>query len=86
MYQLKKIYEDAKPKLKEELGLANVMELPKLEKEVISIGAGEGSKDTWHSLRTAGYQRVRIDGATVDNRPRIPSSPPRSCRCRHAVQ
>jgi len=45
MYQLKKIYEDAKPKLKEELGLANVMELPKLEKVVISIGAGEGSKD-----------------------------------------
>ncbi len=31
----------------------------------IEVAAGEASKDTWQSLRSTGYQRVRIDGATV---------------------
>ncbi len=31
----------------------------------IECGAGEGSLDTWQSLRSTGYQRVRINGTTV---------------------
>ncbi len=31
----------------------------------IEVQAGEGSKDTWQALRAGGYQRVRIDGATI---------------------
>lgn len=31
----------------------------------IDVQAGEGSADTWQSLRSTGYQRVRIDGVTV---------------------
>lgn len=31
----------------------------------IEVASGEGSKDTWQSLRSSGYQRVRINGNTV---------------------
>ena len=31
----------------------------------IEVQAGELSRDTWQSLRTTGYQRVRIDGRTI---------------------
>ena len=31
----------------------------------IEVQAGEASRDTWQSLRSSGYQRVRIDGRTV---------------------
>ena len=31
----------------------------------IDVVPGESSKDTWQSLRSQGYQRVRIDGTTV---------------------
>ncbi len=31
----------------------------------IECGAGEGSLDTWASLRSTGYQRVRVNGTTV---------------------
>ena len=31
----------------------------------IDVEAGEASLDTWQSLRSIGYQRVRIDGVTV---------------------
>ncbi|WP_277641384.1 50S ribosomal protein L5 [Wolinella succinogenes] len=47
MYQLKKLYnEELKAKLSEELGIKNPMLLPKLEKIVISVGAGDYAKDT----------------------------------------
>ncbi|MCC9602444.1 excinuclease ABC subunit UvrA [Stieleria sp. JC731] len=32
----------------------------------IEVVAGEASKDTWQSLRSQGFARVRIDGQTVD--------------------
>ena len=31
----------------------------------IEVQAGEASRDTWQSLRSTGYQRVRIDGRTI---------------------
>ena len=31
----------------------------------IEVQAGEGAKDTWASLRSLGYQRIRIDGKTT---------------------
>ncbi len=39
----------------------------------IEVQAGEGSKDTWQSLRSTGYQRVRIDGVTctLDDAPAL---------------
>lgn len=47
MYQLKKLYnEELKGKLAQELGIKNPMLLPKLEKIVISVGAGDYAKDT----------------------------------------
>ncbi|MDO7253510.1 50S ribosomal protein L5 [Helicobacter cappadocius] len=47
MFGLKKIYqEEIKTKLSEELGIKNPMLLPKLEKIVISVGAGDHAKDT----------------------------------------
>ena len=31
----------------------------------IDVVAGEASQDTWQTLRSSGYQRVRIDGVTI---------------------
>lgn len=46
MFQLKKLYtEEIRDKLKAELGIKNPMLLPKLEKIVISVGAGDYAKD-----------------------------------------
>ncbi len=47
MYQLKQQYnETIKDALKSELGISNSMLVPKLEKIVISVGAGEHTKDS----------------------------------------
>ena len=46
MSRMKQKYESIVPALREELEIANVMETPKLEKIVISVGAGEEGKDT----------------------------------------
>lgn len=47
MFGLKKMYqEEIKTKLTQELGIKNPMLLPKLEKIVISVGAGDHAKDT----------------------------------------
>ena len=45
MFQLKELYRSIKPDLTKELDVKNAMLLPKLEKIVISVGSGEGSKD-----------------------------------------
>jgi large subunit ribosomal protein L5 len=42
---MKQKYETIVPALREELEIANAMETPKLEKIVISVGAGEEGKD-----------------------------------------
>ncbi len=47
MFALRKKYkEEIAPKLKDELSLSNPMLVPKLEKIVISVGAGEHAKDS----------------------------------------
>ena len=46
MSDLKKIYlDEIAPKLKEELGLGNIMEVPKITKITLNMGVGEASKD-----------------------------------------
>jgi len=45
MSRMKQKYNDIVPALREELEISNVMETPKLEKIVISVGAGEEGKD-----------------------------------------
>ena len=45
MSRMKQKYNDIVPALREELEIANAMETPKLEKIVISVGAGEEGKD-----------------------------------------
>jgi len=45
MSRMKQKYNDIKSTLNEEFGIANVMQTPKLEKIVISVGAGEEGKD-----------------------------------------
>lgn len=47
MLALKEKYaNEIKPKIQQDLGIANVMNVPKLEKIVISVGAGNDTKDT----------------------------------------
>ncbi len=56
MSDLKKIYQnDIVPKLKEELGLGNIMEVPKITKITLNMGVGEASAD-----------RKAMDGALAD--------------------
>ena len=56
MSDLKKIYQDEiAPKLKEELGLGNIMEVPKITKITLNMGVGEASQD-----------RKAMDGALAD--------------------
>ena len=46
MSDLKKIYlDEIAPKLKEELGLGNIMEVPKITKIALNMGVGEASAD-----------------------------------------
>jgi large subunit ribosomal protein L5 len=45
MIRMKQKYNDITPALREELGIKNVMQTPKLEKIVISVGAGQEGKD-----------------------------------------
>jgi len=45
MSRMKQKYNDIVPALREELEIANVMTTPKLEKIVISVGAGEEGRD-----------------------------------------
>ncbi len=45
MSRMKQKYNDIAPALREECGIKNVMQTPKLEKIVISVGAGEEGKD-----------------------------------------
>lgn len=46
MSRMKQKYNDIVPALQEECGIQNPMQTPKLEKIVISVGAGEEGKDT----------------------------------------
>ena len=56
MSDLKKIYQDEiVPKLKDELGLGNIMEVPKITKITLNMGVGEASAD-----------RKARDGAVAD--------------------
>ena len=41
-----KYYKELAPKLKEELGIANVNDIPKLEKIVVNMGVGEAATDS----------------------------------------
>ncbi len=45
MSRMKQKYNDIVPVLKEACGIENVMQIPRLEKIVISVGAGEEGKD-----------------------------------------
>jgi len=45
MSRMKQKYNDIVPALREELGIQNTMQTPKLEKIVISVGIGEEGKD-----------------------------------------
>ena len=56
MSDLKKIYQyEIVPKLKDELGLGNIMEVPKITKITLNMGVGEASAD-----------RKAMDGALAD--------------------
>jgi large subunit ribosomal protein L5 len=56
MSDLKKIYQDEiAPKLKEEFGLGNIMEVPKITKITLNMGVGEASAD-----------RKAMEGALAD--------------------
>jgi len=56
MSDLKKIYQDEiVPKLKDELGLGNIMEVPKITKITLNMGVGEASQ-----------YRKAMDGALAD--------------------
>ncbi len=46
MSRMREKYKNIVPALREELNIKNVMETPKLEKIVISVGAGQEGKDS----------------------------------------
>ncbi|MGI9473778.1 MAG: excinuclease ABC subunit UvrA [Rubripirellula sp.] len=48
----------------------------------IEVQSGEASRDTWQSLRSIGYQRVRVDGKTIG----LDDAPPLDPRKRQEVQ
>ena len=56
MTDLKAVYEqDIRPKLKEELGLGNIMEVPRITKVTLNMGVGEAIAD-----------RKQLDAALAD--------------------
>lgn len=65
---------------------AKVMALPAATRALllapIEVVAGEASKDTWQSLRSQGYQRIRIDGHTLS----LDEAPALDPRKRQSVQ
>jgi large subunit ribosomal protein L5 len=48
MYQarLQKVYQDSRKALKEELGLKNVMTIPRIEKIIVNIGQGDATQNS----------------------------------------
>ncbi len=46
MSRLREKYQNIVPALREELGIENVMQTPRLEKIIISVGAGEEGRDS----------------------------------------
>lgn len=65
MARLKQLYvKDIAPKLKEELGLANVMEVPKITKITINMGVGEAVGDK-KILENAVNDLTKIAGQKV---------------------
>ncbi|MBL4794216.1 MAG: 50S ribosomal protein L5 [Pseudomonadales bacterium] len=74
MSNLKEVYQkDIVPKLKEELGLSNVMEVPKITKITLNMGVGEATQD-----------RKAIDGAVTDMT-KIAGQKPVICLARKSV-
>lgn len=65
MANLKKLYnEELAPQLKEELGLANVMEIPRITKITINMGVGEAIADK-KALENAVADLEKIAGQKV---------------------
>jgi len=65
MASLKKLYNsELAPKLKEELGLANVMEIPRITKITINMGVGEAIGDK-KALESAVSDLEKITGQKV---------------------
>ena len=62
MARLKEVYKnELAPKLKEELGLANVMEVPRITKITLNMGVGEAANDKKH-LESAVQNMTAIAG------------------------
>ena len=74
MPRLKKKYlDEIRPKLKDELGLANVNEIPTLKKIVVNMGVGEATSDS-----------KAIEGAVADLRT-ITGQQPAICRAKKSI-
>lgn len=68
-----KYYKELAPKLKKELGIANVNDIPKLEKIVVNMGVGEAATDS-----------KLIDAAVEDLRV-ITGQQPMICRAKKSI-
>lgn len=68
-----KYYKELAPKLKEELGIANVNDIPKLEKIVVNMGVGEAATNS-----------KLIDAAVEDLRV-ITGQQPMICRAKKSI-
>ena len=68
--RLKLRYEDLRPQLKEELGLASIMQVPRITKITLNMGVGEAKTDSklldaaFAELTTIAGQRAQIRKAT----------------------
>lgn len=68
-----KYYKELAPKLKEELGIANVNDIPKLEKIVVNMGVGEAATDS------------KLIDAAVENLRVITGQQPMICRAKKSI-
>ena len=68
-----KYYKELAPKLKEELGIANVNDIPKLEKIVVNMGVGDAATDS--KLMDAAVEDLRV----------ITGQQPMICRAKKSI-
>lgn len=68
-----KYYKELAPKLKEELGIVNVNDIPKLEKIVVNMGVGDAATDS--KLMDAAVEDLRV----------ITGQQPMICRAKKSI-
>src|SRR5215218_5914484 len=70
--------DDVRPRLKDDLGVSSVMQVPKIQKITLNMGVGEAKTDA-RSLDAAAEQLATISGSSRRSGARGGRSPASSC-------